>query len=168
MTAYIALLRAINVGGSSVLPMRDLSALCEGLGFERVRTFIQSGNVVFRSRRPRQDVLQALEASLAERMEKPVDVILRTAEELRAALAGNPFSAHEPSRVLVMFLKRPAPEDLLQRLALPGAEEVRIDRQEIYIHYPDGMGRSKLKMPKDVVGTGRNINTVTKLVDLAG
>lgn len=168
MATYVALLRAVNVGGASTLPMKDLAALCEGLGFENVRTFIQSGNVIFQTDEAREDVVRALEESLAERMAKPVDVILRTAEELRMALGANPYTAEDPSRVLVMFLKRPVPDDLLERVAIAGPEEVRITEQEIYIHYPDGMGRSKLKLPRDLVGTGRNINTVTKLADLAG
>lgn len=146
--------------------MKELAALCVSLGFEAVRTYIQSGNVIFQSDRPRQEIVSDLGRALAETMGKPTDVILRTAQELRHVLEGNPFPGEDPSRVLAMFLARPAPGDLLDRIKIPGTEEIRLAEQEIYIRYPDGMGRSKLKIPSDVVGTGRNMNTVARLVAL--
>jgi uncharacterized protein (DUF1697 family) len=83
VTTFVALLRAVNIGGASTLPMKELAALCVSLGFEAVRTYIQSGNVIFQSDRPRQEIVSDLGRALAETMGRPTDVILRTAQELR-------------------------------------------------------------------------------------
>ena len=164
---FVALLRAINVGGTGLLPMKDLAALCADLGFEGVRTYIQSGNVVFASALPEQGVRAKLEGALAEQMGKRVDVAVRSAAELRATLAANPFPDAQPARVGVLFLTGSLPAGLLEGLVLPGREEVRIVNREIFIHYPDGMGQSKLKLPSAAMGTTRNLNTVAKLVAMA-
>ena len=167
MTTYIALLRAVNVGGTGMLPMKELAALCAGIGFANVRTYIQSGNVVFASPFSAPEVTSALEQALAAKMGERVDVMVRTAAELRAVLAANPFPTADPARVGVVFLAAPAPPDLLERTVIPGPEDVRAAGRELFIHYPDGMGRSKLKLPSTLVGTTRNINTVAKLAALA-
>ncbi|HET8725935.1 MAG TPA: DUF1697 domain-containing protein [Alphaproteobacteria bacterium] len=167
MTVYVALLRAINIGGTGVLPMNDLRALCAEIGFRHVRTYIQSGNVVFESPASEREVRTALERALAEWMGKPVDVMIRTAAELRSVLVANPFPDVKPAQVAVVFLADPAPQDLLAGLVVPGREEIRPAGREVYIHYPDGMGRSKLKLPAAARGTARNINTVAKLVEMA-
>jgi uncharacterized protein (DUF1697 family) len=167
MTAFVALLRAINVGGTGMLPMKELAALCSSLGLEDVRTYIQTGNVVFRSRLPEREIRLRLEQALAGMANRQVDVMVRTAAELRSVLDGNPFPNGKPAQVAVMFLAHPAPKDLLDDLAIPGSEEVRLAGREIYIHYPDGIGRSKLKIPSAAVGTTRNLNTVAKLVEMA-
>ena len=165
MTVFVALLRAVNVGGTGMLPMKDLAALCTKLGLENVRTYIQSGNVVFASRLSRTRVRESLEKALAVRMGKKVDVILRDAAELRQVLKANPFPDAHPSRVAVAFCSVPVQKELFDAVVIPGNEQIVVGRQEVYIHYPDGMGRSKLKFPKiDGVATVRNINTVTKLV----
>lgn len=168
MTVYAALLRAVNVGGTSILPMKELAALCSGLGFGNVRTYIQSGNVVFDSPLGKDAVAQELAQALAEKMGKPVDVLLRTAAELRAILKANPFPDAEPSKVAVVFCSDSLPKGWLDLLPIPGPEQVQPGKKEIYIHYPEGMGRSKLKLPASTgIATVRNINTVTKLLALA-
>jgi len=168
MTVFVALLRAINVGGTGKLSMKDLSVLCTKLGLQNARTYIQSGNVVFESPRSEKAVRDALEQALSKRMGTRVDVIVRTASELRSVLAANPFPGAPPAKVGVFFQSEPVPKGLLDDLVIPGKEEVRAGKREIYIHYPDGMGRSKLKLPKSAgVGTVRNINTVAKLVAIA-
>ena len=165
MAVFIALLRAINVGGTGMLPMKELSALCTELGLAKVRTYIHSGNVVFESRLSEEKVRAALEKALAERMRKTIDVMVRTAAELRSVLEANPFPDAQPAKVAVVFRSGPAPKGLLENLVIPGGEEVRLGKREIYIHYPDGMGRSKLRLSSAVgVVTVRNINTVAKLV----
>lgn len=167
MAVYVALLRAVNVSGTGKLPMQELAALCTGLGFANVRTYIQSGNVVFASPSAEPEVVSALEQALAAKMHKRIDVMVRTAPELRATLAANPFPAADPARVGVVFLTAPAPRDLRERTVIPGPEEVRAAGREIFIHYPAGMGRSKLKLPSAIVGTTRNINTVARLAAMA-
>jgi len=168
MGIYIALLRGINVGGTGVLPMKELVALCSGLGFEAVRTYIQSGNVILESRLSEQGVRARLEKALAARMEKKIDVMVRTPAEMRSILNANPFQREEPARVAVAFLCDPPPKDLAKNVVAPGGEKVQPGTREVYVYYPDGMGQSKLKLPlKGAAATVRNINTVSKLVELA-
>lgn len=166
-TTYIALLRAVNVGGTGMLPMKDLSSLCLELGFLKVRTYIQSGNVVFESPLTAPKVREKLEAALAKKIGKPVDVIVRKAEEMRSVLEANPFPDASPAKVAVLFLSEPLRKDWPGSLSGPDGEEVRPGKREIYIHYPNGQGRSKLKLPAlEGPGTVRNINTVRKLVEM--
>jgi uncharacterized protein (DUF1697 family) len=166
MTTFVALLRAVNVGGTGKLSMQDLTELCTGLGLKKVRTYIQSGNVVFESRLSEKSVRTKLEKALTEKLGKPADVVVRTAAEMRAVLTGNPFPHANPAKVGVFFLTARVDENLTDRIVAPTGEEVRPGERELYIHFPHGMGRSKLKIP-DAVGTVRNINTVAKLVALA-
>jgi uncharacterized protein (DUF1697 family) len=167
MGTFIALLRAINVGGTGKLAMAELAKLCEKAGFTAVTTYIQSGNVVFDSRASEPKVKALLEQALAAKVGKPVGVLLRSAAELEAVLAQNPFKQQPPSRVIVMFLDQAPPKSVLADVVAPGGEELAIHGREIYAHYPAGQGPSKLKLPLANVGTGRNINTVTKLAELA-
>lgn len=164
MTVFVALLRAVNVGGTGMLPMKDLAALCTELGLQNVRTYIQTGNVVFASRLSSNRVRAALEKALEAHMGKKVDVILRDAAELRQVLEANPFRDAHPSRVAVAFCTAPVQKKIFDAVVIPANEQIVVGHQEFYVHYPDGMGQSKLKFPKAVVATVRNINTVTKLV----
>ncbi len=165
MSIFVALLRAVNVGGTGMLPMKELSAICVKLGFEKVRTYIQSGNVIFESALPERDIQAKLEQVLTKKMGKKIDVMVRSASELRSILEANPFPEAEPAKVMVVFLSHAAPKGILDNLAAPGGEEVRPGTREIYIYYPNGMGRSKLKLPPSLgAATARNINTVAKLV----
>jgi uncharacterized protein (DUF1697 family) len=167
MSVFIAFLRGINVGGTGLLPMKDLTALCSGLGFQAVRTYIQSGNVIFESTLAESAIRSCLEESLAARMGKKIDVMVRTPEELRQILRGNPFPDREPAKVAVAFLSQPPPKDLMQNVVAPGDEEVRLGKREIYVYYPEGMGRSKLKLPLGGASTTiRNVNTVARLVEM--
>jgi uncharacterized protein (DUF1697 family) len=167
MTTFIALLRAVNVGGTGKLPMSDLVDMAEAVGFQRARTYIASGNLVFESSGTEGEVKEALEEALAMYAGKPVGVVVRTGEEMAAVLAANPFPERAPNRTVVIFLDAPPPADTLARVVAPGGEEVRIGMREIYVHYPEGMGRSKLRIPAAKAGTARNINTVSRLVAMA-
>lgn len=167
MTTFIALLRAVNVGGTGKLPMSDLVDMAEAVGFQRARTYIASGNLVFESSGTEGEVKEALEEALAMYAGKPVGVVVRTGEEMAAVLAANPFPERAPNRTVVIFLDAPPPADTLARVVAPGGEEVRIGVREIYVHYPGGMGRSKLRIPAAKAGTARNINTVSRLVAMA-
>lgn len=168
MQTFIALLRGVNVGGTGILPMKDLVALCTDLGFAGTRTWIQSGNAIFQSRLSEESVRKKLEAALVAKMGKKIDVMVRTPAELRAILDENPFPDREPAKVAVAFLAGAAPKEALRNLVTPGNEEVRAGKREIYVFYPDGMGRSRLKLPLGGASTTvRNINTVRKLSELA-
>lgn len=167
MSVYVALLRAVNVGGAGTLPMAELKALCEEIGFTNVKTYIQSGNVLFQSDKDGMAVQQHLEEALALKMGKSPGVILRSRQELEAAAEGSPFPHAKPNYLLVTFLPEPASVDVLDKLVAPAGEEVHVAGKEIYVHYPDGSGRSKLKLPALKLGTSRNLNTVRKLAEMA-
>lgn len=167
MPTYVALLRAVNVGGTGKLPMVELVAIAQSAGFHRARTYIASGNLVFESERSEGRVKAALEKGLAAYAGKHVGVMVRTAEEMASLLAANPFPDKAPNRTVVIFLDEPPPADALDHVVAPAGEEVHLGRREIYIHYGDAMARSKLKVPAAKDGTARNINTVTRLVAMS-
>jgi len=168
MSVYIALVRGINVGGTGLLAMKDLVAMCGKLGFTNARTYIQSGNAIFECGSKEETVRDKLEKALAVKMGKKFDVMVRTAAELRATLEANPFPDKEPNKVNVFFLTGKPPAEQLRGLTGPAGEQVRAGKREIYVYYPEGMGRSKLKLPLNgAAATVRNINTVAKLTALA-
>lgn len=164
MKTYIAFLRGINVGGKTALPMARLKSICQEIGFENVQTYIRSGNVLFESELTEEKLAGKLEHALLKSEEKHIPVIIRTENELKNILNQNPFPTANPAQVGVMFFSNTVPQDLLNDLTISGPEEVEISLKEIYVHYPNGIGRSKLKLPKK--GTMRNINTITKLVEM--
>jgi uncharacterized protein (DUF1697 family) len=166
MTAYVALLRAVNVGGTGKLAMKDLSALCETSGFSGVQTYIASGNVVFASNQTESWIKSQLERGLKKLVGKPVDVLLRNAKELSKVLTQNPFADRDPKYTHCIFLDASPPQDILRTLVHQNGELVCLGKREIYVHYPQGMGKSKLKIPAAAQGTARNMNTVAKLVEL--
>jgi len=167
MTAYVALLRAVNVGGTGKLPMTELKSMCEKAGFLKVKTYIASGNVVFTSKLPEAKVKAALEASLAKYAGKPVGVRVRTAAEMAAVLEANPFPGKATNRTVAIFLDAKLPADALKNITGQKDEEVRLGVREIYVHYGEGMASSKLKIPAAKAGTARNMNTVARLAVLA-
>ena len=167
MPTYIALLRAVNVGGTGKLPMAELKAMCVAGGFTDVQTYIASGNVVFRTKLSAAKAKTVLEQRLQEYAGKPVGVIIRTAEEMAAVLKANPFPKAPPGFTVAIFLDDSPPADALKQVKGRQDEEVRLGEREIYVAYGSGMGRSKLKIPAAAKGTARNINTIAKLVELA-
>ncbi len=166
MTTYIALLRAVNVGGTGKLPMADLKALCTELDFGRIETYIASGNVVFDSDMPAARVQAQLENRLLAYAGKTVGVFVRTASEMRTVLKRNPFSDKEPNLTYSFFLNEP-PSDVLDDVRGRNGEELHLGRREIYVYYPNGMGKSKLRIPAAKLGTARNLNTVAILVEMS-
>ena len=167
MAAFVALLRAVNVGGTGKLPMSELKAMCEELGFAQVKTYIASGNVVFTSRKSESAIKTALEKRLKAYAGKPVGVAVRSAAEMAQVLADNPFPKAAPNRTMAIFLDGKPPADTLAGLRNKKDEEVRLGRREIYAHYPTGMGTSKLVIPAAKTGTARNMNTVATLAEMA-
>lgn len=147
--------------------MAELQAMCEKAGFLKVKTYIASGNVVFTSKLSEAKVKAALEASLPKYAGRPVGVMVRTAAEMAAVLAANPFSGEAPNRTVAIFLDEKPPADALKHMTGQGDEEVGLGVREIYVHYGEGMGTSKLKIPAAKAGTARNMNTVAKLAEMA-
>jgi len=167
MPRYVALLRAVNVGGTGKLLMSDLSALCRDAGFARVATYIASGNVVFDSKLPAVKVRALLESRLAAHAGKPIGVVVRRAAEMQAILDANPFPDREPNVTYAIFLDTRPPADALRNATGRADEEMRLGQREIFVHYPRGMGRSKLRIPAARMGTARNMNTVARLASMA-
>ena len=167
MTTYIALLRAVNVGGTGKLAMAELKTMCEAAGFAKARTYISSGNVVFESPWSEAKVKAALEAKLAAYAGKPVGVLVRTAAEMARVLAAAPFGHAAPNRTVAIFLHEPPPSDALAGDAGRNGEDIALGRRAIYVHYPHGMAASKLRIPAAKSGTARNLNTIAKLAELA-
>ncbi len=146
--------------------MPDLQRLCIEAGFEQVQTYIASGNVVFASADKASAVKSTLERRLGARTGKQAEVFIRTAADMGAVLRANPFAEAEPARTYTFFLGGKPPRDALATVRHRTDEKIEIGKREIYVHYPSGMGRSKLDIPAASVGTARNMNTIAKLVEL--
>jgi uncharacterized protein (DUF1697 family) len=167
MPVFVVLLRAVNVGGTGKLLMGDLKRLCEKAGFRNVRTYIASGNVVAERAGAEVEAKAALEAELEAYAGKPVGVIIRTASEMAKVVVDNPFPDRSASRTVAIFLDRAPPPDALKGVKGQANEEIRSSAREVYVHCPDGIGRSKLRIPAARDGTARNMNTVAKLASIA-
>ena len=171
---YAALLRGINVGGNKMVPMADLRAMTAKLGFGDPKTLLQSGNLVFDGKA---QAVAKLEAALEAATKKTIGVecsyLIRTADEWAKMVAANPFSSKaksDPARLSVTFCRDiPAPASLQTlQSQVRGDEEFRVIGRELFVWYPDGMGKSKLAIAlgKNALGTictARNWNTVLKI-----
>ncbi len=177
MPVFAALLRAVNVGGNNLIRMPLLTELCEKLGHTGVRTLLQSGNVVFRSK-------SAARAQLAKRLQDAIEkrcgfrpeIFLRSPGDLREALDANPFpdaARDDPAHLLILFIDRAPPVGVDATLSgfKGGPERVRLAGRNLYLHYPAGAGTSKLtnavvEKAVGTPGTARNWNTLNKLAAL--
>lgn len=155
MTAYAALLRAVNVGGTGKLPMTTLVKLCEAAGLDQVQTYIASGNVIFRSDDTEEEIRAALEHELRAYAGKAVGMVVRTAAEIADALARNPFKDAPGNRVMALFVDGPLPADALDRVTGMKDEQVRLGARELFVHYPSGMAATRLRVPSEKHGTAR-------------
>ncbi len=175
VNTYIALLRGINVGGKNILPMKELVVLLEGMSYENVQTYIQSGNVVFQSKKKvgSKDAAEISTRVLEKKGFKPRVLILSEAA-LQSAVENNPFPTSNGKALHFFFLesapRQPKIEQLVSMKA--NSEEFELCGQVFYLYTPDGMGRSKLAANVEkklgVPLTARNWNTVSKLVSMVG
>jgi uncharacterized protein (DUF1697 family) len=176
MTSFVALLRAVNLPGKP-LSMAALREMAEGLGFTKVRTLLQSGNLVFDSDDGDAEALEhRLEAGAKKALGLDTDIIVRTADDISEAINANPYpeaGRDDPGRLLVVFLKAAPREGALDalRASIKGTETVEARGRHLYAVYPDGQGRSKLTMQLiekhlGTRGTARNWNTVRKLAEM--
>lgn len=167
MKTYIALFRGINVGGNNILPMKELKFLLEAASFQRVRTYIQSGNVVFESKDPPENV----GGLIKERFGFEPRVLLMEKQAFLNSLAGNPYSAPKGNQIHFYFCQTvPHPDTEKLDSLKAESEEYLIKDQVLYLYAPDGIGRSKLAAGMEkllgVPATGRNLNTINKLVEM--
>ena len=178
MPVVISLLRGVNLGGHNMIKMEALRALCESMKLRDAQTYVQSGNVVFRTdERDLGTLSKRIEDGIEKRFGFRPDVVVRTCAELRDAIARNPFAGRrgiDPSKLLVTFLAADPGPEAQEKVSKIDAqpEELHVDGRELYMYFPNGMARPKLnwmavvKMLK-TTGTGRNWNTVRKLLEVA-
>jgi uncharacterized protein (DUF1697 family) len=166
VTSYVALLRAVNVGGRQI-KMDNLKRIAAELGLERPRTFIASGNLLFASDKSEAEVKSELEAALQKHMGATVGVMVRTATEIEQVAADNPFAREPGNRVVAIFLDDAPRKDAIEAAKNVADERMALGVREFYVHYPSGQGRSKLRIPAAARGTARNMNSVAKLAELA-
>jgi uncharacterized protein (DUF1697 family) len=177
MAVFISMLRGVNLGPKNRIKMDALRSMYASLGFEDPRTYVQSGNVIFRTKEKN---IQKLAAKIQDAIEKKFKwrpaVILRTSNELRQTIAATPFVGRklEPGKILVTFLADAPPTDTFSRLEAFKSypEEVHLNGRELFIYFPNGAGRSKLPWSQvetflKVTGTARNWNTVLALLQIA-
>lgn len=166
MTTYVALLRGVNLGKRQ-LKMEDLRGIASSLNLEAARTYIASGNLLFRSGRSEAALKAELEKALAEHMGAKVRVMIRTADEIAAVVRANPFDKEAPNFTVAMFLDKKPPADAAKAAKNIDGERIALGKREVYVHYPRGQGQSRLAIPAAGDGTARNMNTVSKLAELA-
>jgi Uncharacterized protein conserved in bacteria len=173
---YVALLRGINIGGANQMKMDDLKAVFSKLGFENVKSYINSGNLAFDCKKTSENkLIDKIETAVESRFGRRVHIMIREQNEIERILKNNPFDGQYESHkhMHVLFLKEPVPaekEQLLQSSALPG-ERYHVNEREIYNLLPNGVAGSLLTKgffeKKPVVPyTGRNWRTVEKLAEL--
>ena len=175
LSSYAALLRGVNLGSHNKVSMADLRELFEALGHEDVATYVQSGNVVFKARGGASSVTTAIERRIARDLGLDVAVILRSKTQLARIVAANQFTKkeREPTRLHVTFLAETPPRAAVRELSSGdfAPDSLHVKGKEVYLHTPQGYGRTKLSGPffekqLGVVATTRNWRTVTKLAEL--
>jgi uncharacterized protein (DUF1697 family) len=173
---YVALLRGVNLGSRNKVSMPAVRGLFEELGYGDVQTYLQSGNVVFTSSDGASAIVQRIERALARELGVRAAVVLRTKAELRRVVTGNPFAERQgdPKKLLVTFLRETPPRAAVAALDPQehAPDEFHVARREVYLHCPNGYGRTKLsnaffERKLGVPGTNRNWRTVTALANLA-
>lgn len=178
MAVLISMLRGVNLGPHNRIKMDDLRALYKSLKFEDPRSYVQSGNVIFRTKEKNSPQLaKKIQVAIQKKFGCCPEVILRTPDEMRKAVAANPFperTKDEPSKVLVTFLAAQPPRDAEANLdrfkGLP--EQLHLSGSELYIYFPNGAGKSKLQWSAvdkllKVTGTARNWNSVQAMLEIA-
>ena len=165
MTAYVALLRAVNVGGRKLV-MAELKRIAEELGLGTPRTFIASGNLLFTSGKSEEALASMLSKAIGEHMGADVPVLVRTGAELADVAAVNPFPNEPGNRVVAIFLENQPPADALTAASGARDERMALGKREIYVAYGSSMADSKLKIPAAAKGTARNMNSVAKMAAL--
>ena len=177
MTSFVALLRGINVGGNKLVAMPELVKFVEGLKFTEVKSLLQSGNVVFKSKSTSaKEIEDLLESKVEKRFGHAIEFFVRDAKEWQAIVLGNPFAEEaekDPSHLVVMCLKAAPKADAVKALkaAVRGREYFEVKGSTLYVVYPDGIGESKftnavMDSKLGTRGTGRNWNTVKKIAAL--
>ena len=177
MKTYISMLRGINVGGHNLINMKDLKQMYEAMKFKNVRTYLQSGNVVFSyNDLPDSKISGMIEKQIEKSFGLIISVIIRNTQELEKIIASNPFlkkGKYDFAKIAVLFLNDLPDKELAASLQNPSAnsDEFYISGKEIYLNCPDGLGRTKLnsnffERKLKLITTGRNWNTICALFEM--
>ena len=166
MTAYVALIRAVNVSGTGKLPKEDLKAIGEACGFDQCRTYINSGNLLFASDIGEAEAKALMERRVAEFLGKPAPVYIRSAAEMAETKARNPFTDDNPSRAFAYFIDEPPVPAMLDEARDINGERMALGPRAIYISFGEGISKTKLKLPAVKKATARNMNSVARIADL--
>ncbi len=166
MTSFVALIRAVNVSGTGKLPKEDLKAMGEACGFGKVRTFINSGNLLFESGLAEADVKERMERQIAAFFGKPVPVFVRSASEMAEAVERDPFTDDKPSRRYAHFIDEAPVPAMLDEARDVAGERIALGPRLLYVSYGEGIGKTRLKLPSVKQGTARNMNSVARIAQL--
>jgi uncharacterized protein (DUF1697 family) len=166
MTAYVALVRAVNVSGTGKLPKEDLKAMGEACGFGASRTFINSGNLLFTSGLAEAEVHKLMDRQLADYFGKLVPIYVRSADEMAEAVRLDPFTDDHPSRRFAHFIDEKPVAAMLEEARDVQGERMALGPRLIYVSYGQGIGKTRLKLPAVKKGTARNMNSVAKIAEL--
>ena len=166
MTAFVALVRAVNLGAGSILPSEELRRIGAACGFGDVRTFIASGNLLFTTDGDEAEVADRVRNGVEAHLGKPALVLVRSAAEMAAVASADPFPDDPGNRVIAFFMATAATQAMIDAATGVTVERMALGRREIIIAYDEGMGDSKLKLPVFKTGTGRNMNSVAKMAAL--
>lgn len=166
MTAYVALIRAVNVSGTGKLLKEDLQAMGAACGFDNVRTFINSGNLLFTSDCDEAEAKARIEECVARHFGKPVPVYVRSAREMAQAVERDPFIDDQPSRRYAHFIDENPVQSMLNEARDVAGERLALGPRLLYVSYGEGIGKTKLKLPAVKQGTARNMNSVAKMANL--
>ena len=166
MTGFVALVRAVNVSGTGMLPKDVLQGMGEECGFRQCRTFINSGNLLFASDLPQNEVKQLLEERLADFFGKPAVLYVRNSAEMSEAVKENPFTDDKPSRVMAHFIDEEPSRAMIDEARDVAGERLALGPRLIYVSYGEGIGKTRLKLPAIKRGTARNMNSVAKIANL--
>ena len=178
MQNYLAILRGINVSGQKLIPMKELKALFEAMGFQQVSTYIQSGNVLFQAEEADPKGLASrIESSILNRYQFQVPVLIRTPADLQAALGRNPFlqqSQSDTDKLHITFLADEPAQTRIDQVSQGqyGPDQCHISGKEVFLYCPQGYGRTKLtntffESKLGVTATTRNLKTVRRLISMA-
>src|SRR5688500_11679395 len=166
MTAYVAMVRGVMPVGSGKLPSAELKEMGEACGFEQVRTFIATGNLLFSSKLGEKEVHDRLARKIDDYFGRHVPIFVRNAQEMAEAAERNPFANDKPRRVMAHFIDEKPTKTMLDEARDVEGERLALGPRLIYVSYGEGIGKTKLKLPAVKQGTARNMNSVAKMAEL--
>lgn len=165
-TRHAVLLRALNVGGTGKLSMDALRKHCRSAGFDQAKTYLATGNVIVESQLSAQAIKKKLHQELISVSKPPVGLFVYSEHELQALLEQNPFADHQPSRTIIQFLDAVLDSDIADDITGQQNEEIAVGPGVLYVYYPNGQGQSRLRFRQSAQMTGRNLNTVRRLLKM--